>query len=129
MFSSVKEDGSQTTTKDNKPEEQFNCDFEESECGWGKGTTNEGKFFWERFDYATCIDNYAAENCPDKREEDNTRWMYLSGSRGKKDDFASLISPENENPNGDCFMFMYNFAVMERLETKVELISFRLTEE
>ena len=102
-------DDVQSTTKDNKPEEQFNCDFEDSMCGWTKGTTNENTFYWERFDYATCVDNYNEVNCPTGGEEDNTRWMYLSGSRGNMDDFASLISPEDVSPEGDCFMFEYNF--------------------
>ena len=98
-----------TTAEHNNPDVEFECDFEESQCGWEVGSTNDPKYKWERISYDECTSQH--DDCPEVFEpEANHYFMYVDGSKGSENDNTELMSPDNKD-QGDCLMFEFNFRV------------------
>ena len=96
----------------------FDCDFEDSECGWSDGC-EDPEFCWKRTIQDTCSETHL--DCP---EDTEGYYMYVDGAKGNKELKAQLMSPGGATPTDDCFLFSYNFHVSPHLCTKFLMPSY-----
>ena len=106
VFLRLKTDETTTTTTEGNGV-KFDCDFDNSDCGWSVAN-EDPEFTWTRTDHDTCTETHL--DCPATEEG---HYMYVDGAKGTKLVKAELMNPVGATPTDDCFIFRYNLYVSQ----------------